>query len=413
MRRERRIPPPRGFRTSDRLRLGSMILMLAVLYALINYARDPSVWRWFAEDSDAGTPARAVESPAPKHPPSPKVDTGANRAGQAPESSVQRGPSQGKVGEAKAAVGASLTSGEASRSAVQADQGPEKPSSEEAIPRGPTDEDPEERSAAEEEFQAITDKTLEIQPIEMVPYRRVLQWVLNQPASVMRRRARTDVAFNDLMLWPDKYRGTLVELVLNARLIRPCDLQAPDGSDLYEVWGFTSDSGTWLYCAVVVGLPEGMPVGTRISEQVRVVGYFFKLQGYHEAGAKPHAPPLAAPMLLGRLIWIQPPAPVERTWEPSWSLLLVATVSAVLLAQLAWLVVRARRRRPPRRTTPSPPQSGSVAIDQWFEQARQGTAPIPEAPGPDDLRPSPQGHEGNGRPERLVHPLDGGLQTDG
>ena len=46
-----------------------------------------------------------------------------------------------------------------------------------------------------------------------------------------------------------------------------------------------------------------MPIGPDVYETVTLVGYFFKMQGYMEAGAKPRAAPLQAPLFVGRLIW--------------------------------------------------------------------------------------------------------------
>ena len=53
MRRERRIPPARGFRSSDWMRLFSMLLMLGVLYMLWDWARQPGTWRWFANEANS------------------------------------------------------------------------------------------------------------------------------------------------------------------------------------------------------------------------------------------------------------------------------------------------------------------------------------------------------------------------
>ena len=362
MRRQRPTPAARGFRASDWMRIFSMILLLAVLYMLWDWARDPTVWRFFAEE-----PGAAV--------------AGAGQGGEA----------------------------EAEPAGVPA------PAPEPAA-AGPTDEDPEQRTAIVEEFQAVTDKTLQIQPEEMFAYRRVLDWVLHQPASVMRKRARTDLTFNDFMLSPDKLRGALVEMVLNARLVRECDLRAVDGGDLYEVWGFTTDSGSWLYSTIVVGIREGMPVGSRVDERVRFVGYFFKLQGYHEASAKPRSPPLVAPMFIGRLIWIHSPAPAKRTFDASWSLILLAVFGLLIVAQVAWLVLRPRRRRSGLKTG-AEPRPGTAPIEQWFERAEQGTAPIPDDPQSESTTldessrrdPDDEG-DGNAGPR---HQLDGGAAGEG
>ena len=147
--------------------------------------------------------------------------------------------------------------------------------------------------------------TLAIQREEMPAYDRVVGWVVNQPFSLLRKRARTDITFNDLVQSPNKHRGQLIELELNVQLLRKIEEQIPSGVPLYEAWGFTNDSGAWLYDTIVVDLPKGMPIGTRISEQVRFVGYFFKVQAYQPPLAKPRDPPLPAPMLIGRLVWPQ------------------------------------------------------------------------------------------------------------
>ena len=354
-----------------------MLLMLAVLYMLWDWARRPSLWQWFAGDASSGD------------------------ASPAGPGAAQEGLSWAKP--QAAAPGAEGKTGQGATSDGSGDH---------AAPpalAGPTDEDPEEQQAIEEEFQAITDRTLSIQPEEMFAYRRVLQWVASQPASVMRKRARTDLAFNDFMLSPDKYRGALVEIVLNARMVRACDMRAADGSELYEVWGFSNDSGSWLYDTIVLNLPEGMPVGARIMEQVRFVGYFFKLQGYHEAGAKPNAPPLAAPMLIGRMIWIKPNEPAKTTFNASWGLIILAGFIVLLLLQLGWLVFRPKRRK----STIQPlsrPKPGDMTMDQWLESAESGKAPLEAEPESDAEPPSPPEatqRDGNGQgasqlfPERL------------
>jgi len=351
------------------MRIFSMVMMLAVLYMLWDRARDPALWRWLAEADDQG-----AEEPAETAPPAPP----------------QPGAAAGK-----------------SEPAVQGQPSPQKVATEPAA-KGPTDEDPDEQTAIREEFQAITDRSLQINPEEMFAYRRVLQWVLNQPMSVLRKRARKDLTFNDFMTSPDKCRGALVELVLNAGLVTDCDLRSPDGSDLYEVWGHAVDSGSWLYDTVVVNLPEGMPVGRRVSERVRFVGYFFKLQGYHEAGAKPYAPPISAPMFIGRLIWIRPEPPLPSTWNASWALIVVGGFALVVVLQLAWLFFGPRRRKSKIRAV-GEPKLGALEIDQWMDRGEEGTAPAAddssESPSSPDQGDS-QGEKGEGKGEQFSHPLD-------
>ena len=164
------------------------------------------------------------------------------------------------------------------------------------VASGPTDEDPEEADAIREEFQAVTDATLEMGVEEMAAYNRVVRWVVNQPVELLRRRARKNPAFADFMHFPDKQRGKLVSLNLTIFRVRDAG-QNEDGTQLYEAFGPTQESGSWLYWGVAVDLPPGMQTGPKVYEKVTFVGYFFKLQGYEPGDAKPNAKPLKMPLL--------------------------------------------------------------------------------------------------------------------
>jgi hypothetical protein len=361
------------------MRLSSMLLMLACLYMLWDWARKPGTWQWLAGDPNAAASSPAgpeIPTTAKSEPAKQAIPTSA-----LPPAGEEQGVRAAGIATASKPIAASQVNPPATGTVAgavaptkAAAQPPQNEPAEE--PDAPaTDEDPEERSAIAYEFQAITDNKLEIQPEEQFAYGRVLQWVVNQPASALRKRARTDVTFNDLMLAPDKYRGALVEIVLNARLVRDCRKDAPDGSRLHEVWGFTSDSGAWLYDTIVVGLPKGFPVGAggQTEEQVRFVGYFFKLQGYHAGGAKPNDPPLSAPVLIGRLIWIQAVAPATAGGDYSWGWILLAVLGALIVLQTAWLLLRPKHRksaiRPLANLGP-----GAPTIDEWFDRAQPNAA---------------------------------------
>jgi hypothetical protein len=270
------------FRGNELPRLLTMIAMLGVLLLLMSRAGDPNTWTWVANGFGSSKPAAsqpAAAEPAPQHSPSAAADAGGRRP---PEAAAEKGA-------------------------------PEKPASEKLAPTGPTDQDREEKDAIEEEFQAVSDGTLSIRPEEMPAYKRLWRWVRNQSFPVLQRRARNNLTFTDLYQTPDKNRGQLVALEFNVRRILQDKL---DGIPLYEVWGWTTESKAWPYVAVVMDLPEGMPTGTAVEEQATVVGYFFKLQGYHEAGARPNAPPLRAPLLVGRLVWH--PDRVPQTHATDW-----------------------------------------------------------------------------------------------
>jgi hypothetical protein len=148
-----------------------------------------------------------------------------------------------------------------------------------------------------------------------------------------------------------------------------------DGIQLYEVWGFTKESRDRLYVAIIVDLPKGMPIGPSVYEKAKFAGYFFKLQGYHSAGAKPGAVPDKSPLLIGRLEWEPSPVakpPVDTTQEWTWGLGLLAVIGFVFV--LRWIILRRRRPEPAIRSAMLPNASGdgpdeAVPIEQWLERS--------------------------------------------
>jgi len=377
VRRERPLPARNTFDRRLWMRLGTLLVAMAVLALLILRLQDPDV---------AGAIGRLF---------APEEEPGGGEKGDSPIFAPRKaGQSPGKAGQ-------SPETAKAGKSAPPSAEAP-KPQPDTEVPLGPTDEDQEEANAAQEEFQAITDGTLEIRPEEMFAYKRLLQWVLNQPASLLEKRATTDVTLNELMLSPGEHRGALVKLNLNARMIVEDKRNAPKafGFPIYEIWGSTAESGVWLYDVAVVDLPQGLPVGRRIKQEVRVVGYFLKLQGYFPAKAKPGSRPEKAPLLVGRVLWAEPAARLEAA-DTNWS-----WVWGILGLFLVWIGVRVglllfRRPRRPRTVVTRSRRPGAMPIEDWFEQAAVGAAP--EEP-PTDEAPEPKS---NGRTEE-GNGLDGG-----
>lgn len=347
-----------------------MVMMLAVLLMLIMRLRQPDVAEalgrlFLPAGQPAGVPAQ--EPPGGGAKPEPAKAPKERPGGKTPVEAAEPG----------------------ARAAPPVAASRPKPAPE--VPLGPTDQDPEEANAAREEFQAITDGTLGIPVAEMFAYRRVVQWVLNQPVSLLEKRARTDVTLNDLMLWPEEYRGKLLEMTLNARMILEDQRNAPRefGFPIYEIWGSTADSGAWLYDAVVVDLPKGLPVGSRVNVKVRVVGYFFKLQGYYPARARPGARPEKAPLVIGRVVWAEPGAPEKAAGAWSWQWVLLGAL-AVLIALWLGLTVLVRRRRPPGIALPTR-GPGAMSMDEWLGRAAAGEVPEED----------PDGEPPTGPPERV------------
>ena len=301
---------PGMFRGGELPRLMTGIIMLAVIYMLIVRLGDPSAWRWLARDGDKPTESTPIVAP------------------KSPQSA------------------------------------PPLPAT-----TGPTDEDPDEAETAREEFQAITDGTLTLQREEMEPYDRIALWVQNQSFAQLRRRARSDLLFTHVYDQPDRYRGQLVTFDLNVRRILPAEKNR-DGIALSEVWGVTRESGNRLYVAMIVDLPDGMPIGPSVKEKAKFAGYFLKLQGYHASGATPGTASDKSPLLIGRLQWrppaVSPPADNTRDWI--WGLGLLTLIGLATVARFVY--GRWKGQKPVAPSTKPQAVGGEVIpIEQWLERA--------------------------------------------
>lgn len=175
---------------------------------------------------------------------------------------------------------------------------------------------------------------------------------------------------------PDSQRGRLVELTGTARqaLLRRVedpDIVARFGIDhYYEVEIFTPDSQDNPLVFCVRDLPTGFPVGARITEPVRVAGFFFKRWGYRTSPADPKSGKprrQLAPLLIGREpIWIEPPQ-VDQRFANGVFLVLFVVLTGVL-----WLIVSHLSRgdakfhkQLKRRFGPAPPESlNEIGLDQ-------------------------------------------------
>jgi hypothetical protein len=247
--------------------MASLVVTLALLVLLIGKAADPTMWTWLTGEPESK--ARPADATAPADQPTVSVQP----------ASVE----------------------------------PEK-----VVP-GPTDEDPEEREGASEQFLALTDGSTELGREEMPAYWRLFGWSQHQSFAELNRRATGNSVLNQFIQHPEEQRGKLFRLDLNVRRVLAYD--APENSagikKVYEIWGWTTESKAWLYCVLTAHLPPGMPVGPDVYERVTFAGYFLKVQGYHAAGAGPKDKALAAPLLIGRLSWqaaqVAKPAP-----DPPW-----------------------------------------------------------------------------------------------
>ncbi len=304
------------------MRVMTMIMMLGVLFLLIRRSGDPNTWTWLVAE--------------------------------VPTNQIRNAPERMEKGPAAANKPVDANSSQTTTPA----------------PGGATDQDSEEKEALQEELQAVADGALSIQPEEMPAYNRLLQWVENQSLAEMQKRARKDAVFNQFYQAPDKYRGQLFALKLNVRRILK---YTHNNRTLYEVWGWTNESKSWLYVGVVIDLPKGMPIGPEVYEKATLVGYFFKTQGYKEAGAKPRDIALQAPLFVGRLIWhpVEKPSAQGSDWQ--WGLILLAVFLIYIIIRWGLLLWKPRRRLQTTSTMPAKP--GGVGLEDWLTKAKTNELP--------------------------------------
>ncbi|MCR4414887.1 MAG: hypothetical protein NUV77_20915 [Thermoguttaceae bacterium] len=342
------------FSGGEMLRLLSMITMLVVIAMLMSRARDPSVWRWLASDETAESEPNAAETMTAE-----ALSHAADS--KAPSAAVTSAPP------------------DQSRSGSDAGLASQSPGN---GPAALTDQDYEEWEAFKEEALALDDFTFYFQREEMEAYDRLVRWVLRQPFEGMWQRAgseRGKVTFNDFVQNRKQLRGKLVRLDLHLRRVLKMPEKTRDGAELYEAWGYTTQSGGWLYSVVIVDKPDDLPVGELIQEDVRVAGYFLKMLSYHSALSKPGDKPLYAPVLVGRVMRVKPPAPPpsETAWvaeSPTAKvlglLLFGVFVVAIVGWQLASVLLRTRKRHGSMREIHGDtPRSGQLAVDEWLDRA--------------------------------------------
>ncbi len=135
-----------------------------------------------------------------------------------------------------------------------------------------------------------------------------------------------------------------------------------------------------------------MPIGTDLREEARLVGYFFKVQGYisqqqqleAELSRRKLIVPLKAPVIVGRLIWLeQPPMATAADNTPLWVFAAIGGISIFAIA--GWLYYCVRRpgsAAMPQIATPRRTTSEDPAIFSWLDEAqseRMAAEPVPEA----------------------------------
>ncbi len=311
---------PAGFSLSGQtMRLMSMIVMLVVIGITIQRsapwgrapaARDLAVVPEENEPPQPGGPVAAVTIEKPKPPATASIEpTEKSPAAGAPtDESTSPGDSAEQLGEPPAQHDAPKALEDQSPRDLAPGERPPEVDERAAAEAWPIDDrDPAEAAAFAHEIQTVADRETLVLGVELPAYYRLLKWLRSQSAEELAAREPKPAVFQQLMQHPDKYRGKLVttDLTVNRAISYEVTEENSAGvKKLYELWGWPTTGQGWLYVIVTPELPPGFPEGATFpSQTVRVTGYFFKLQGYQPANAKPYARPLIAPLIVGQISW--------------------------------------------------------------------------------------------------------------
>ena len=339
----------------------TMLLMLAIMGLVFLQLRNPGNWRLFGSRDNGGQVAQEAADGARSTGFSRDAEATANK--MPPKGGTPTKPPKG--GTTNDTKDATSTEG--------------------------TDLDPEEMEDIKPSLSVLYDGSTETMPAEQPAYFQILGWVDHQSAEALRKRATRAFFYDTLVKSPDTMRLQIVEVKLAVRQIvpvmgtpkdgKPQPLLTRDGSPIYEVRGVSQESGSNLYFGIVTDLPPGTPVGTLINEDARLVGYFFKVQGYvsqqqqldFEASRTKKIIPLKAPLIVGRLIWLGEPAPAVASNTPVWILVSVGGITIILVA--GWVYWSSRRKLPSpvrRITVTSPIDPDALPVDNWLDLAQSG-----------------------------------------
>jgi hypothetical protein len=222
----RRIARPYGHSTSV-TRLVSMLMALAVLWALFQRMKDPATWQMLADDRE--------------------------KAAVVPLAADDR-------------------------------------SNEQVVP-GPNDLDDDEFAAAEAQFALVTDrKPLKPREMDaywrLLQWGRTEPF--SQLSERAKKDVPFTQLWEQPEKYRGKPLRLRLHV---QRVIEYDATENPYGIEkAYEAWGWTDESRPFWYCVVLPERPEGLPIGTNVRAELEFVGYFLKVMSYTAADNQRGAP---------------------------------------------------------------------------------------------------------------------------
>lgn len=385
--------PKRLFRGAEFTRLMTMVVMLFVLGMMIKTAQDPDTWKWLV--SKPGKPDQVVaegnSNDKPQRevvPPNAVSSTSASTASTTIAAASPAPAEKPATTPAAAASTSTNSPGQPSASTTTS----AAPLTSNKIPpaTGPTDEDEAEAIASEEDFDFIVDNAIELHPEEQAAYERITRWVVNQPYERLAARAMSkNPTYSSFVTNPDDLRkpGKLFSFVVHVRMAYKFDTKLivkneddpHDPIPLYYMWGTIDEAPGRLLYFLVYDPPAGLPLGKDLREDVRFVGYFFRVQGYIPAKADLNAKVQPAPSFIGRIAWkARAPGVVLQSSELPWLIALAGGAAVILLAWTIYFLVS--RRRPGHSISNLAPPP-ALTVENWLDQVDSGEVDEEDANG--------------------------------
>lgn len=224
-------------------------------------------------------------------------------------------------------------------------------------------------------LQHVLDKTSDRTKL---PYYHLLTLAATARAELLAEHARTDITYERLWKDPEKYRGELVYLkgylrgvqswlATDNRFFNPAQLD-----DMYDGYLITQDSRPNPFVIVVPRLPDGMPAGSNISENVTFAGYFFKLWNYPATDGTIRS----APLLVGQIVSWTPAPRYEGAAQLSTFLATAFILLIVSIGGAIWIMNRRNVRLA---------DAIAASADQSNSAAREGLAELEKLEIPDPI----------------------------
>lgn len=222
-----------------------------------------------------------------------------------------------------------------------------------------------------EALQAIRDDT-PFSNAEQGAWLNLFRIVGEKEEADLRRASSGRVTFAQLFRQPEEYRGELVTVrgtMFQAEYVRRP--KAEQGiSGYWQTWLVLEDAPRYPVVVYCLALPDGLPTGRKVNEEVEATGFFFKRWSYPAQDRERYAPVLIA----RGLDWHPAPAMAPQASPPVWAAVLGAVV--MLGAVAGYLLLYARRERGPSLSDGRPFQVGGAASPPTEDEVRQSLAEL-------------------------------------